>query len=145
VPEGTALFFPAINGVNINTPNVCGQGPDNVPVSDLRALSAAFVDGATTLSVEVDGEAIKNLQRVRSQVFEVALPEENVFDAPCIGAGLGNVPAGIYSPAVDEGFYARLNPLTVGNHTVRIQAENPSQGFAVDVTCNLTVVSVLLR
>ena len=141
VPEGTVLFFPVINAVNINTPKVCGQGPRNIPVSDLRALSAASVNGATNLSVKVDGKPVANLQRVRSRVFEVALPEDNVFDAPCTGAGLGNVPAGIYSPAVDDGFYVMLAPLNGRTHKLQFHAENPSQ----DVTYNLTVVPVLLH
>jgi len=144
VPEDKLLFFPVINSVNINTPNVCGQGPASLSVKDLRASSAAFIDGATNLSVEVDGKTIKNLRRVRSQVFEIALPEDNVFDAPCIGAGLGNVPAGIYSPAVDDGFYVGLE-LEVGPHTLRIHAENPSAGFTLDVTYKLTVVSVVQK
>jgi len=141
VPADKELYLPVINQVNINTPNVCGQGPDNIPVDALRAASAAFVNGATNLSFEVDGQAITNLHRVQSPVFEIALPEENVFDAPCIGAGLGNVPAGIYSPAVDDGFYVRLNPLTPGSHMLHLHAENPGQGFSVDVTYGLTVVS----
>jgi len=142
VPADKVLYFPVINSVNINAPNVCGQGPENVSVRDLRAFSAAFIDGATNLSVEVDSEAIKNFRRVQSQVFEVALPEDNLFDAPCTSAGLGNVPAGIYSPAVDDGFYVRLNPLKEGNHTLHFHAENPSQGFVEDVTYELTVVPV---
>src|SRR5215216_3423015 len=64
VPADKVLYFPVINSVNINTPNVCGQGPENIPVEDLRALSATFIEGATNLSVEVDGEALKNLRRV---------------------------------------------------------------------------------
>ena len=143
VPEGKVLFFPVINSVNIDTPNVCGQGPDRIPVEDLRAASAAFIDGAANLFVEVDGEPMGNLHRVQSKVFEVALPEDNVFDDPC--ATLGGVRAGIYSPAVDEGFYVRLKPLGVGNHTLHFHAENPSQGFTSDVTYNLTVVPVLLK
>jgi hypothetical protein len=143
VPEGTVLFFPVINTVNFNTPNVCGQGPENIPVRELRRLSAAFIDGATNVSVTVDGRQV-DLQRVRSQVFEVALPEDNVFDAGCIGAGLGNVPAGIYSPAVDEGFYVML-ALRGRTHQLHFHAENPSQSFVEDVTYNLTVVPVLLH
>jgi hypothetical protein len=142
VPQGTALFLPVINSVNINTPKVCGQkGP--LTVEKLRALSAAFIDGAANLSVTLDGVAITNLQRVKSGVFAVALPEDNVFDSPC--AGLGGVPAGIYSPAVDDGFYVLLNPLSVGGHTLHFHAENPSQGFTQDVTYNLTVVPVSLK
>ena len=142
VPANKVIYFPVINSVNINTPNVCGQGPDNIPVEDLRALSATFIDRATNLSIEVDGEATKNLRRVQSRVFYVALPEDNVFDAPCTGAGLGNVPAEIYSPAVDDGFYVRLKPLEIGNHALHFHAEGPD-GFIQDVTYNLTVVPVL--
>jgi hypothetical protein len=112
-------------------------------VEDLRALSAPLIDGATNLLVEVDGKSINVLRPVQSQVFEVALPEANVFDAPCTGAALGNVPAGIYSPSVDEGFYVKLNPLKKGNHTLHFHAENPSQSFIEDVRYNLTIVPVL--
>jgi hypothetical protein len=142
-PQGNTLFFPVINSVNINTPNVCGQDANNVPVADLRALSADFINGTTALSVKVDGKDVKNLlRRVQSQVFEVALPENNVFDPLCNPL---NVPAGIYSPAVDDGFYMMLPPLKTGQHTLQFHAENPSQGFAEDVTYNITVVPVLLR
>jgi hypothetical protein len=143
VPGDNPIYFPVINSVNINVPNVCGQGPDNVSSADLRALSAAFVDGATNLSAAIDGKAIKQLVRVRSDVFEVALPEDNVFNVLC--GGPGTVPAGIYSPAVDDGLYVRLNPLKIGNHTLHIHAENSSAGFALDVTYNLTVVSVIQK
>jgi len=40
VPEGAALFFPVINAINFNTPNVCGQVPASISVKDLRAFSA---------------------------------------------------------------------------------------------------------
>jgi hypothetical protein len=64
-----------------------------------------------------------------------------------MAAGLGNVPAGIYSPAVDDGFYVTLGPLQPRPqpYIVRIQAKNPSQGFDEDVTYNLTVVPVTLQ
>jgi hypothetical protein len=145
VPEGMALYLPVINSVNINTPNVCGQDSNNIPVSKLRKASSDFIDGATNLSVTVDGKAITNLQRVKSKVFSVALPDDNVFDTPCKRAHLGDVPAGTYSPTVDDGFYVLLDPLSVGNHTLHFHAENPSQGFMQDVTYNLTVVGVIAK
>jgi hypothetical protein len=141
VPQGTALFFPVINQINFNTPNICGQGPDNLSVSFMRAQSAAFIDGATNLSATVDGIAIRNLRRVQSQVFQIALPKENVFVPLCPALGAG----GVFSPAVDDGFYVLLGPLSVGNHALHFHAENPSQGFTQDVTYNLTVVKVLLK
>ncbi|MEA2783129.1 MAG: hypothetical protein QOK29_4673 [Rhodospirillaceae bacterium] len=134
IPEDKVLYFPVVNNVNINAPNVCGQGPQNDPVAKLRDLSRAATDAATNLLVEVDGKAIRNLQRVRSRVFEVALPEDNVFDQFC------SVPAGVYSPAVDDGFYVALQPLETGNHTLHIHSDNPTQ----DVFYQLTVVPVLL-
>jgi hypothetical protein len=140
VPEDALLFFPVINAVNIDTPNVCGQGSASLTVKDLRSFSAAFIDGATNLSVLVDGKPIKDMRRVRSQVFAITLPEDNVFDAPC--TGLGNVPAGIYSPAVDDGFYVGIE-LKAGSHTLRIQAAGA--GFTLDVTYNLTVVPLVLE
>ena len=143
VPEGTTLFFPLINSVNIDTPNVCGQGPDRIPLAELRALPAAFVDGATNVSLEVNGKPVKKARRVQSRVFAVALPPGNVFDAPCASAG--GAPPGVYSPAVDDGIYVELQPLAVGNHIVHFHAENPSQLFTLDVTYHLTVVPVSLK
>jgi hypothetical protein len=78
VPEGKALFFPVINFVNVNTPNLAGQGPENLAVSTLRAQAAEFINGATNLSVTVDGVAMTNMRRIQSRIFEVALPEDNV-------------------------------------------------------------------
>jgi hypothetical protein len=145
VPEGTKFFFPVINAINFNTPNVCGQNGKNLTVRELRSFSAASIDGAVNLSVTLDGRAITNLRRVQSVVFAVALPEDNVFDNPCEEGGLGNVPAGIYSPAVDDGFYVLLDPLSTRLHTLHFHAENPSQGFTEDVTYNLNVVQVLQK
>jgi hypothetical protein len=70
IPKGKTLFFPVINSVNVDTPNVCGQSSARIPVPDLRASSAAFVDGATSLSVEVDGDLVKKarLPRVSDDV-----------------------------------------------------------------------------
>jgi hypothetical protein len=106
----------------------------------MRDANAAFVAGITLESVTVDGQRVPT-PRIQSRVFEVALPEDNVFDAPC--TGLGNVPAGIYSPAVVDGFYAILGPLRPGPpHTVQIKAEG---SVAETVTYTLIVVPVTLQ
>jgi hypothetical protein len=142
IPEDTELFFPVVNSVSINAPNVCGQGPENDSVATLRAQSAAFIDGVTKLSVELDHRPVR-FRRIKSEVFATALPEDNLLDAPC--SGLGNVPAGIYSPSVDDGYYATIHELEPGHHEVHFHAENPSQAFVLDVTYDLNVVRVLRK
>lgn len=143
VPAGVKLFFPLANGINLDVPNVCGQGPQRIPVADLRAGSAAFIDGVTNVAAELDGAPIKPIRRVRSPVFAVAFTEDNLFDAPCVS--LGGVPAGVYSPAVDDGLYVQLKPLSPGAHTLHFHAENASQGFLIDVTYTLNVVPTTLK
>src|SRR5882672_533857 len=143
VPDQATLFFPVINSINFNTPNVCGQGAASISVSDLRAFSAGFISGGSKLSASVDSQPVSPLKHIKSVVFEVALPIDNVFNAPC--GGPGTVPPNIYSPAVDEGMYVLLKPLKAGRHTIHIHAENSSQGFVEDITYDLTVVSTKLE
>lgn len=144
IPAGKALFFPIVNSVNLDTRNACGQGPEPLLVRDLRAASAAFADGATNLAVDIDGERIKQLQhrfRVRSAVFELTVPADNLFNPFCPNG----LPARTYFPAVDDGFYVMLKPLEVGTHTLHLHGEVPSQGFSVDVTYYLNIVPLSLR
>jgi len=141
VPQGTGLFFPVINGVGINTPNVCGSSQESV--NEVRNDAAMQIAGAAKLSVTLDGVAITIPPRVESRVFAVALPEDNVFNSLC--GGPGSVPAGVYSPAAGDGFYVLLDPLSVGNHTLHFHAERPAGKLNQDVTYNLTVVPVLLK
>lgn len=138
IPAGEALFFPVINSVQFNTPGICGQ-VGSMSVTEERALAAAFIDAATNLSVQLDGHPV-NFVRVKSVVFATTLPADNIFNSVC--GGPGTVPAGVYSPSVDDGYYAVVAPLTVGSHTLHIHAEVPSQGFVLDVTYDLTVVPV---
>jgi len=131
IPEDTALFFPLFNVVSVATAVET--------VKQLRADIAPCVDAVTSMSVVVDGVLVPKLgakYRIRSDVFAVALPDGNIF----------GIDGGIYSPAVDDGYYVMLKPLSVGAHTLRFGGE--SAGCAIfgggplslDVTYNLTVV-----
>jgi len=141
IPEDTTVFFPVINSLQINAPNVCGQGPENISLKDLQNAASAGLAGAT-FSVQIDGQPFRNIVRIKSSVFDAALPADNIFNALC--GGPGSVPAGIYSPSVDEGFYVRLDPqfLQPGPHRLQIDAAGP---FTLHVTYNLTVVPVLTK
>ena len=135
VPEGKLLFFPVINYVDINTPNIPPQGPENIPVRQLRAECAAFINKVTNVWVKLDGRDIKRVQRVQSEVFDVTLPLDNIF-----GVTVASNP--VYSPAVDDGYYVLIGPLDVGFHVLQFHAENTSQSITQDVTYQLTVVPV---
>jgi hypothetical protein len=139
VPEGKEIYFPVINSVNFDAPNVCGQGAESIPVEELRATSAAFIGGATDLSVSLDETPIRSLRRTQTKVFQLALPPQNLFDGVC--AAFGGLPAGIYSPAVDDGVYVKLDHLPLGDHDLHFLAANPAAGFALDVKYHLTVVA----
>jgi hypothetical protein len=145
VPADKTVFFPVINAVSFSAPiGVCGSGPPGIETSEqLRADIKPIIDAAAqTLSVTIDGRPVKKtlVQRVQSQVFDLAVPEDNVF------VYFGDTcPATILSPAVDDGFYASLPPLSPRNkpYKIQIQAQSGSS-ITIDVTYNLTVVPVTL-
>jgi hypothetical protein len=146
LPEGKDLFFPAINQISVSTPNVCELGPEPSSVKELRATSAPIINNVSDLEVTLDGRPVHHLRRIQSVVFEATLPEDNLFDASC--ADRGGFPAGVYSPAVDDGIYAFLEPLHVGTHRLHIHAASKTADgtpFVQDVTYILTVVPVTLK
>lgn len=140
VPEGSPVFFPVVNNAFFDSPNACGQGPDSVSIKDGRAAIAQFIDAAINLSATLDGAPVK-MFREQSVVFALSLPKDNLYDylgIPCA--------QGIYSPAVDDGYYVLLKGLSAGSHTVHIHAEIPIlPAFFLDTTYNLTVVPLTLK
>ena len=102
----------------------------------LRDFTKSLLDAVTDLLVEIDGVPFRDLDlfRFTSPVFVLTLPPNNIFQA---------LP-GVYFPAVDEGFYVMLTPLSVGEHGLRIHEENPSINLVLDVTYHLTVVPLSL-
>jgi hypothetical protein len=110
----------------------------------MRTQIKPFIDAAQNLSVTVDGQDVKKtlLRRVQSDPFEVALPADNLFLAPCSG----DSPAGVFSPAVDDGYYVALPPLPTlppgKTHTIHWHVESGT--FLEDVTYHVTVVPVSL-
>ena len=138
VPAGKVLVVPVINFMFFDTPNACGQGPDPIPLSEMREIADAAIDGATGISATFDGQPVANLRRVRSRVFELTLPEDNLFDVACTGG----LPGGVYATAIDDGFYAVIKPLKPGNHTLHLQAEVPEADFVIDTTYHLIAVPV---
>lgn len=134
VPAHTRLFFPVVNYVD------CEFASDAVPVKTVRAFSAFVQTGASNLSVVVDGQAVgpNVIEFEHSDAFSFYLPADNVF-------GVG---PGLLDPCADSGYYALLNSLQPGAHTVAFSgtltqpAANPGGPptvTTIDVAYNLTV------
>ena|SRR5271166_644789 len=150
VPEGKALFFPVINSFWNNTPSTnpdCGQSGENWDVKTLIFnIKTTGIDSTHDLSVTVDGKALdqKQIQHVLSLPFPTVFPADNVFGPNACGMG-APLPAGVYSPSMDDGYYVLLTPLKVGLHTLKFHGEYGSGPVLEDVTYNLTVVPVSLK
>jgi hypothetical protein len=111
VPAGAALFFPILNVESdaANTPGVTETG--------LRDINAFYVGIATDLHASVDGHAVQNPAAYRSisPAFAITLPPTDDLESFFVGSPV----IGPVFPAVGDGFYLMLAPLSAGPHTIR--------------------------
>ena len=132
IPQGVKLQFAVAGSAYIYAPGFCGDVA-GVSDRDLRAIIAAFTD-KVKVNVTLDGERVK-AKRLRSEVFATVLPTENLF-APLCGAS--PVPAGIYR-TVDDTYYAEIDNLRPGVHTLQMVATNGTT-FNQNLVYTLNVV-----
>ena len=137
VPERVTLFFPVINAFSVDTPGVCFQGA-SFTVAEMRAQIAPFIDAATDLVAKVDSKPVQ-IRRSRSVPFLAALPKRNLFLEACGG----DLPPGVYSPGVADGYYVKLEGLEPDVHNVEFRGK--SSGFELDIAYTLNVVPVSER
>jgi hypothetical protein len=109
----------------------CGQDTAPLSLADLRKMNQDAIDSVTIKTATLDQAPLK-VRLESSKVFEITLPQDNIFSAPC--------PAGVYSPAVDEGYYVKLKGLSAGAHVLDITGSTPD--FGLHVVYNLEVVPV---
>ena len=114
VPSGKALFFPIVNVFDVEDAIIAGGVKLFLvpkPVQVAQTFVSNVIATATGLSCEVDGSPVPitaaNLEQ--STPFSLHLPADNIL----------GVPAGVYYPAVDSGYYVLLPPMSAGQHTVR--------------------------
>jgi hypothetical protein len=137
VPAGKALFIPLINSW---ADNVCTTPP--LTVNQLRASAASGVIPPANLHASIDGKPLTNheFHRAISPVFSYTLPPspDNVIDA-AFGVSLPGPcwPSLTVTPAVADGFYIMLHPLTEGSHSINFGGSGP--GITLDMTYNLKV------
>jgi hypothetical protein len=135
IPSGKALFFPIVNLVDWEDGTATGGGGKIVraknPVQTAQSLVTMVMATANGMSCSVDGIPVPitldNLEV--STPFAFHLGGDNVF----------GVPAGVYYPAIDSGYYVMLPPLSPGQHTIHFAGTIGFFGFSLDVTYNLTV------
>jgi hypothetical protein len=128
VPAGKGILIPIINGE-------CSfaEFPSLKTESELRDCAKADQDKVRSIDVTIDGVNLRDLQkyRVQSQLFNITLPENNV---------LGLQPQ--TTQAVADGYYAMLEPLSLGKHTIHfsgVLGDPSANPFVTDATYNLDV------
>ena len=138
VPCDRALLFPFFNAFNINV-----FPPPYASDQELQQALVGFIDQVvSSVAAELDGVPLPGsaMRRIRPHFFSYTLPEENLL-LPFFGL---DVPAGVYSPAVGDGYYMMLSPLAPGPHTLHFTANGDFGGgpqVIQDVTYELNVVA----
>ena len=134
VPSGKALFFPIANVFDVEDAIIAGGVKLFLvpqPVQVAQTFVSNVIATATGLSCEVDGNPLPittaNLEQ--STPFSLHLPADNIL----------GVPAGVYFPAVDSGYYVLLPPLSAGQHTIHWAGSITFFALSLDVTYNITV------
>jgi hypothetical protein len=136
VPAGKALYVAIYNAEDSVLEETSLGRSDPVQIGELRAVTAAEMDGVTDLAMQVDGEDLQDIKerlRMQSPAFEFTLPADNFFSA----IGEGPFAAGTYSPAVDDGYYAMVAPLSIGHHTIHFHGA--AGIYVLDVTYHIYV------
>jgi hypothetical protein len=142
VPVNKALFFPLANGVDVHTPGDGLNSPtkvwDDLEITNGFSISSTYasIDGVPVGNLDPANTPYRACAGPVSQCsarwFSVTLPNDNLF----------GLTAGTYTPAVADGVYLLLPPLTPGRHTITFGGTGYLSGtFSQDTTYNLTVQS----
>jgi hypothetical protein len=139
VPLGEQLYFPLVNAFDVHTP---GDGLDTPELvwHDLQVTYGFRVD---SLFATVDGMPVANLDPATSPYRACAGPSAGCvpsFTFNFAASNLFGLAAGPYQPAVADGFYLLLPPLTPGPHTVTFGGSGNLGGqFTQSAVYHLTV------
>lgn len=127
VPAGKSIFFPIV-------PAAFWVPEDGDTEEEVRAAANASMDGVDFLECTVDEVPLENLFDYRAESPAFTLPDTLLVD---FGFDEGD-----RFPAVADGYWIMLAPLSRGEHVVRFRMhieEGPFAGSEYDVTYFLTV------
>ena len=139
VPLGKQVYFPLVNVFDVHTP---GDGLDTPALvwHDLQVTLGFRVD---SLFATIDGKPVTNLDPTTSPYRGCAGPSAGcapAFFLDLASSNLFTLPAGRYEPAVADGYYLLLPPLTPGPHTITFGGSGNLGGpFSQSVVYHLTV------
>jgi hypothetical protein len=126
IPAGQMIFVPIIGAIP--------WAPEDCPdLETCRSMATELMDSVETLEAEIDGVPLSDLAQYRAQqVFAIELAEGTIF------TDFGYTP-GTKDPAVADGYYLMIAPLSRGYHEIHIRALIPPLEFESDVTYLLHV------
>jgi hypothetical protein len=142
VRAGKLLLFPLVNGFDVHVV------PDGLDTADLvwHDFLVTLAFRVDSLHATIDGVAVRHLNPATSPFRACAAPVAGCarpFSLTLPDANLFNIPAGVYAPAVADGFYLLLAPLKPGLHTISFGGTGnfggPDAPFSQDITYRLTV------
>ncbi len=110
IPKGKAIFFPILE-----KEDSIAEDSDLKTDSDLIKRSKDATDRVLSMEAAIDGKRIDDIEkyRVRSEVFDLIFPENNVYD----------VKAGP-TRSVCDGYWLFIKPLQIGKHNIYFKGAN---------------------
>lgn len=135
IPSGKPILFPLVNSY--------WQNPCSTPLGDnpaqgqsmeefLAAVCALAMDHPENLSCTLDGKALTDLEKHR-EISDLFYYTGNIDLASCLDGCIN----GESQPAVSDGYWIMLKPLSPGSHTLEFTGGFPN--FLVGVNYTLTV------
>ena len=117
IPAGKTLFFPILNTIWINIPELGDNPWSDAQRAYARTVIAPFIDAGANLTCQIDGVEVKDIAAYRCMTpdgaeYMINFPENNVW----------GLPAGVYGPSIDDGIYLMVTPLPPGEHTIHFTA-----------------------
>ncbi len=144
IPPGKAIFFPTLNGLSF-APDFPVEGDDCLgfgsTVDDVRCdiNDDLAVAPAVVLSANIDGEPVSDLFAYRAQTepggFTLEIPEGSIltqFEDP--------FDPGDRFPAVADGYWILLRPLSSGLHKIDFRAEGDFGGSPIGAKYKLFIL-----